>query len=46
MEGRWIGLIKKNKVKFFGIRVFNELIKVFGVCYMYDVKIVKRKEFK
>lgn len=36
MEVMWIGFLRNCKVQFFGIKWFNELIKVLGIYYMYD----------
>lgn len=41
----WIGFLRENKMKFFGIKWLNELIKVLGVYYFYDQKLLYEKNF-
>lgn len=41
----WIGFLRENKTKFFGIKWLNELIKVLGVYYFYDQKLLYEKNF-
>ena len=41
----WIGSIKENKTKPLGIKWPNEPIKALGVCYTYDVKLLREKNF-
>ena len=41
----WIGSTKENKAKPLGIKWPNEPIKALGVCYTYDVKLLREKNF-
>ena len=44
-EGMWIGALKNNKNKPFGIKWPNGPIKALGVFYTYDSKLLKEKNF-
>ena len=44
-EGMWIGSTKENNAKPLGIKWPIELIKALGVYYMYDVKLLREKNF-
>ena len=44
-EGMWIGSSRENKAKPFGIKWPNEPIKVLGVHYTYDLKLLHEKNF-
>ena len=41
----WIGSTKENNAKPLGIKWPIELIKALGVYYMYDVKLLREKNF-
>ena len=44
-EGMWIGSLRNNKSKPFGIRWSGEPIKALGVYYSYDIKLLHEKNF-
>ena len=44
-EGMWIGSLRENKAKPFGIKWPNEPIKALGVYYSYDQKLLHEKNF-
>jgi len=44
-EGMWIGFLRKNKTKYFGIKWPNEPFKALGVYYSYDQKLLHDKNF-
>lgn len=44
-EAMWIGSLKENKSKPFGIKWPNEPIKALGVYYTYDQKLLHEKNF-
>jgi len=44
-EGMWIGSLRNNKSKPFGIKWSGEPIKALGVYYSYDTKLLHEKNF-
>ena len=44
-EGMWVGSLRNNKSKPFGIKWSGEPIKAFGVYYSYDTKLLHEKNF-
>ena len=45
MEGMWIGSLRNNKIKPFGLEWPDEPIKALGVYYSYDKKLLREKNF-
>ena len=45
MEGMWIGSLRNNKIKPFGLKWPDEPIKALGVYYSYDGKLLGEKNF-
>ena len=41
----WIGSLRNNKIKPFGLKWPNEPIKALGVYYSYDEKLLAEKNF-
>ena len=44
-EGMWIGSLRNNKIKPFGLKWPDESIKALGVYYSYDEKLLAEKNF-
>ena len=44
-EGMWVGSLRNNKSKPFGIKWCGEPIKALGVYYSYDTKLLHEKNF-
>ena len=44
-EGMWIGSLRNNKIKAFGLKWPDEPIKALGVYYSYDEKLLAEKNF-
>ena len=44
-EGMWIGSLRNNKIKPFGLKWPDEPIKALGVYYSYDEKLLAEKNF-
>ena len=44
-EGMWVGSLRNNKSKPFGIKWSGEPIKALGVYYSYDTKLLHEKNF-
>ena len=44
-EGMWVGSLRNNKSKPFGIKWSGEPIKALGVYYSYDIKLLHEKNF-
>ena len=45
IEGMWVGSLRNNKSKPFGIKWSGEPIKALGVYYSYDTKLLHEKNF-
>ena len=44
-EGMWVGSLRNNESKPFGIKWSGEPIKALGVYYFYDTKLLHEKNF-